>query len=381
MLLVNLFAYNTGSRNKEENNLTTMKIAVCLPVTSQSLTHGARMVCQEFLNTLAEAEREAEIELIAPEGFASVPESFSRMELPGSESEWSALRLEQFELPRLIRASGADILLMLYQAAPLKVSVPVVLFEAVGQPEPMRGFGGRLLRATRAAGVQGVRQHVIYSDQDPTASSRSEMRPINPWVHPTFRALSNTEDRQIISKYGLPYSYVIAHGISPADVPAILASWTWVDGSVGDTVPLVVIASAGSESQTWERGIKRMNLGHSVSLLTGVKFEELAALYRRAEVMLHGGRVVEHQLLRWAMACGIPVTGFDVPDAVNTLGSAGYLVRPGDSRALGAACLTVIVEPEVKDRLHKEGLLRTSAFHAKTNPAEIMSDLIDDLVG
>lgn len=355
------------------------KIAIHLPPDSHLLTHGGRMVCMELLHSLADEDENLEIELIVPEAFASTLDGFTYLKVLGFEGPWQTLRFEQLELPRCLRSSGADLLLMLYRAAPLGSSVPVALLEVLGQAEPMQGIGGRLLQAARAAGVQGARAHVAYSDMRPTNSPARELQKIDPWVHPDFRALSEAEDRHVATTHGLPYSYVIAHGISPLDVQALLASWTWVDGSVGDTVPLAVLVSEGREREIWERGVERMNLGHSVSLLKGVQFNELPAIYRRAEAMLQGAHAVQHQLLRWALACGVPVTGFETTAAADVLGSAGYLVNPGDSRALGAACLTVIVEPEVRDRLRKEGLVRASAFHTHSGPAERLSGLIRNL--
>jgi glycosyltransferase involved in cell wall biosynthesis len=337
------------------------------------------MVCREFIDVFTSQREGHELVIIAPGEFHPLSDTYSPLTVPDLDGAWRTLRFEQFELPRIVRDAGADALLMLYRAAPLGSPVPVVLFEALGEIESRSGIGWRLLQAVRAAGAQGASQYIIPRDLKSKILKWSALRHIEPWVHPNFRALSDPEDHRAATRHGLPNSYVIAHGISLPDVRTVLASWSWVDGSVGDSVPLAVIASEGLEGRVWEHEIESMRLGHSVRLLTEVSFEELPSLYRRAEAMLLGGRAVEHQLLRWAMACGVPVTGFDVPAAADALGSAGYLVKPGDARALGAACLTVIVEPEIKDRLRQEGLLRASAFHANENPLNLLNELFDGL--
>jgi glycosyltransferase involved in cell wall biosynthesis len=277
----------------------------------------------------------------------------------------------------MLKHMSADLLLIPYEYAPLGSPIPIVVFEILGSNESISGLAGRLLRGTRRAGVQGVSKHLIFSDLAGSRKVGANLHVVDPWVHANFRALSDAGDRETVAGHGLPYSYVLAHGISLADITPILAAWTWVDGSVGDTVPLAVIVSEGVERRTWEEEVRQMGITHSVQLLAGVAFDELPALYRRAEVLLHGGVAVEPQILRWAMACGLPVTGFDEPKAAGVLGSAGYLVEAGDTRALGAACLTVIVEPEVKDRLRNAGLMRASAFHTQPGPAQVIRGILE----
>ncbi|MDF1501174.1 MAG: glycosyltransferase [Anaerolineales bacterium] len=358
-----------------------IKIALSLPVDPRTLTHGARMVCDEFITALARQEHGFELELIGPEqvtrSFGSIP-TFT---VPESASAWRTLKFEQYDLPGIVKASGADVLLMPYSAAPLGSPVPVVLFEVLGRAAAVRGFAGRLLHAARRAGAQGAARRLIYSDLPIEAANDPNILTVRPRVHTSFRTLPDPDDRSSASRRELPPGYVLAHGVSLEDVPLLLAAWTWVDGSVGDTVPLAALVSEGIESRVWEDQVHRMGLAHSVHLLKEVEFDELPALYRQAGALLQGGRSLEHQIMRWAMACGVPVTGFDTPAAADVLGPAGYLVAPGDTRALGAACLTVIVEPEVKVRLRKDALMRASAFHKGSDPAETINELLERLVG
>ncbi len=69
-----------------------------------------------------------------------------------------------------------------------------------------------------------------------------------------------------------------------------------------------------------------------------------------------------------------------MPSTADVLGSAGYLVRHGDTRALGAACLTVIVETEVKERLRKAGLVRAKGFHSHANLAGVIKGLLGEIL-
>jgi glycosyltransferase involved in cell wall biosynthesis len=63
-----------------------------------------------------------------------------------------------------------------------------------------------------------------------------------------------------------------------------------------------------------------------------------------------------------AMACGAPLVcgnGGSLPEVV---GSAGYVIPPSDTRALGAAILTCVVEPTVADNLRQRGFEQAKKF-------------------
>lgn len=347
-----------------------MKISLAIPIDYEQRSHAAHMVCQELARSLIDAGEGIKLELIAPEQEAAAFETTPVVTVQGKTGCWQVLRFEQFDLSGLAKDCDADVLLMPYEAAPLGSSVPVVLFEALGTASPPQGIAARLLKAIRTAGVRGISQHLVYRDLKDHHYPGENLKLLDPWVNSSFQPLTGSEDRQVAARYGLPHSYVLAHGVSNADIPALLAAWTWVDGSVGDTVPLAVLVSEGSEGRDWETAVGEMGLGHSVRLVQRVQFDDLPALYRRAEALLQGGWGLEHQILRWAMACGLPVVGFEVSKMADVLGPTGYLVHPGDARALGAGCLTVIVEPEIKEHLRQEGLLRASSFRTSESPGE-----------
>lgn len=358
-----------------------MKILLALPVESRTLTHAARMVCKELVLAVSDVSAEYSLEVLAPHDLAESFGGVNISTLPKAASVWQRLHHEQILLPRIARSLGAGLLLMPFEAGPLGTSVPLVLFDSMDGGTSGGGILGRLLQATRKAGAEGAIRRVMYSDMIEPVPAAENISVIDPWVHTNFKSLSRREDRQITEQYGLPSNYVLAHGVSPADIPLLLASWTWVDGSVGDTVPLAAIVADGIEKQVWEVEVQRLGLGHSVHLIAGVRFDDLPSLYRRAETLLQGGLGLEHQIMRWAMSCGIPVIGFEAPTASRVLGPAGYLIAPGDTRALGAACLTAIVEPDIRERLRREGLSRASIFHSSESPVEVLNQIAGNLSG
>jgi len=87
---------------------------------------------------------------------------------------------------------------------------------------------------------------------------------------------------------------------------------------------------------------------------------ELVDAYQRASVValpsLTGAESFGMALVE-AMSCGRPVVGSDVGGipGVVTGGRDGLLVPPGDAGALAAACLSVLTDPGLADRLGRAG--------------------------
>jgi glycosyltransferase involved in cell wall biosynthesis len=90
---------------------------------------------------------------------------------------------------------------------------------------------------------------------------------------------------------------------------------------------------------------------------------DLPAIFRQAACYFHGAPSRSGQELRWALATGVPVAGIETPLSSRVIGEAGYLASPRDVRALVAACITVIVEPQMTEILRKRGLSRAKEYH------------------
>jgi glycosyltransferase involved in cell wall biosynthesis len=358
--------------------MSELKIALALTINPQRSTHGMRLVVEELLAAAGDDDQSS-VHLITAQELFPERKQIPGTVIPAFTSDWRRLQYEQFELPRLVEELVADALLVPFRAGPMGSSVPLVILDLLSTPSTRRGLGGRFLKATRLAAAQGAQRNLIFKDLSDLQHKAKDTLVIDPWVSSNFQVLTEPEDRNVTDDLELPSSYVLASGVVPEEIPMLLAAWTWVDGSVGDSVPLAVIIKQGTGRQVWRDEIERMNLGHSIILLDRVRLGDLPALLRRAMAYIHAGTVVQPQIMRWAMACGVPVVGFESQPASSVLGSAGYLVPPGDTRALGAACLTVIVEPEVRERLRQQGLLRARVFHASLSPLERIRQVVQDL--
>jgi glycosyltransferase involved in cell wall biosynthesis len=105
-----------------------------------------------------------------------------------------------------------------------------------------------------------------------------------------------------------------------------------------------------------------LDIEASVRTQTEVTYDDLPKLYARAAAYLGTDFEADGQALRWALAAGTPVVGLKTADFESVLGGAAYLVPPGDSRGLGAACLTVLIQDRVSEPLREKGLQRAKEY-------------------
>jgi glycosyltransferase involved in cell wall biosynthesis len=87
----------------------------------------------------------------------------------------------------------------------------------------------------------------------------------------------------------------------------------------------------------------------------------MGSIYRGSSALFHpledppwGGPV------RLALAYGKPVVSFESEVIGALVGPAAYLVKAGDTRAMGAALVTILVEEEVSQRLAQAARQRRS---------------------
>ena len=88
-------------------------------------------------------------------------------------------------------------------------------------------------------------------------------------------------------------------------------------------------------------------------------------------MLLVPGSPVDGQLLRWALACGLPVAAASTPEAGSILGDAAYIAPAEDARALGAACLSVLVEEDLAESLKVAGARRAGSYHSGRGVEEL----------
>lgn len=79
------------------------------------------------------------------------------------------------------------------------------------------------------------------------------------------------------------------------------------------------------------------------------------------------------QGLRWALTCGVPVAAFAVSVSEAILGEAAYLTPERDTRRLGAACLSLLVDEDLSSSMRQTAAARAEALHADRAPLELVA--------
>jgi glycosyltransferase involved in cell wall biosynthesis len=133
--------------------------------------------------------------------------------------------------------------------------------------------------------------------------------------------------------------------------------------SLGEEVKLV-IGPLGPGVATGAAAARDLGQEASVIVFERLPWETLPAVLRGASCLLVGGHPASWQVLRWSLACGLPVAGASSDAAQGILGEAGFLVPAGDKRALGAAGHSLVVDDGgLARRLKQAGQARAADYH------------------
>jgi hypothetical protein len=306
-----------------------------------------------------------EVVLVHPEGtLPELPPGVQPHALARRRGGWRELSYEQRHLGRAAAEVGADLLLILGDAVPLRAGLPVVAVPTIGPPPtPGRGLEG-LRRAAGLAGLRGASAWLAAADL-PTSGRATHVYP--PFVSPRFLPSGSDEP-------GPDRRWVLCYDTDPADLQRALAAWTWVDGSLGDSFPLVFVSDQAAAQDRVSEATAAFDVADSVSVRS--PGGNHPALFCEAAALLSVRPSAWGQPYRWALANGVPVAAFDTGAAGSIVGEAGYLISDGSTRTLGAACLSVLVQDDLADSLRSRGLRRAESY-LDTPPVEWIGGLIE----
>ena len=332
-----------------------LRVAVNARLLDSSSPPLARLTAAHLLNLLAGAEG-LRLDLVAGE---MLPETLTGgldvRVFPARAGGLGAALQDQIRFPRIARRLEADLLLYLHGAAPLAGSRPCAAWYGDGDAgNAAGGVAGRIARSLALAGLRGA-SIVLVPDDLPPGGKGIPWQPVSPIVP---MAVVPTGGSAEVS--GLPDGFVLAAGESARTLALLLAAWTWVESSTGDSFPLLVLASDEASRQSAQCAIERSDLSSSARAITLSDIAWPTAL-RRASLLLHGGRRENAAALRWAMAAHVPVVAAASPVSASILGPAGYLAQPA-ARALGAACLSVLVDDALAEELRSKGADRARGY-------------------
>ncbi len=291
----------------------------------------------------------ADVTLLTPPGeLPPIPIEISAQAVVLKEGTWSRMRFEQRDLPRAAGELNADLLLVGEGHAPLVSPCPIATVSSFARSHKSQSLATKLALAAGIAGSRGANVRLFPGD----LSHPSDRTEYAPFVAQAFKDSPQEKGEE----------YVVCYGFNRKDIPLILSAWTFVDGSLGDTVSLTFLGADPTFTSQIRSTAVELGIETSVRTQSEVTYDDLPGLYGGAAAYLGTEFAADGQPLRWALAAGVPVVGLKTPNFESVLGGAAYLVPPGDSRSLGAACLTVLIQERVSEPLREKGRERAKDY-------------------
>lgn len=331
-------------------------------------THAAdphSLFALEWLSGLASARPDLELSFAIPKLGKQVVniEGMKTLEFDVHASALGQIHFEQRQLVKYARLQEADVLVYPTGGGPILSATPVVTFPLAQSLPAERSFGGRLAWAAGNAGQLGADGKIGW--QEPGEKGEVEYGPIRlpAWVSSRFNPLKEPSDLEVLARYSLKPGYLLAWLQDPNSLGRILEVWRWLTDTIDPGGPLVLIGESNAGIDAAQDLITRLALNDWVRTISGVSLDDLPSIFRQAACYFHGAPSRSGQELRWAMASGLPVAGIETPLSSTIMGEAGYLASSQDVRSLVAACITVIVEPQMADELRKRGLKKARQYH------------------
>jgi glycosyltransferase involved in cell wall biosynthesis len=251
-------------------------------------------------------------------------------------------------------------------------------FDPIGFPDPnhgerSRGIRGRLRQSIKLGGL--ARAHAIFYPNDLAIDNQpAAFQSLPPVVYSGFTAdalHTSTKSHNgsarawnELRQLDLPETYLLYHGPASASaMDRLFNAWRWAAGPIGDYHPLLVLGFNTEERILFDETAKTFDFGDTVRALPELSPAAVALLYQGSTALFHpapeplwGGPI------RHALVCGKPIVASQYPQNSRLVGPAAYLAVGDDSRALGAAVITVVVEEEVAVKLAQAARQRSAAW-------------------
>ena len=338
------------------------------------------------------AEFEALVALPA-EAALSLPQNVNSHLQPTSAEVGSRLRWEQRILPKLGKSLQADLVHLCGGSPALfgnpnqllsPTAIDIFAADMPGSRSPA-SLTTRLRDAMGQGGLARV-SGIFWPEDLPAPDVKQQIIRLPRITHPALVSPMNRDSffeaniredgpghngRLRLADYpeqGIPETFILYHGsLLAKDLQRLFNAWSWAAGSIGEYYPLLIAGVDRTSHQRILPLLKEYQLEASVRLLSPLTLTGLIGLYRECSALFLP--VVDslwQGAIPLAMACGKPIVALETPWSDALIGPAGYLL-PGseqgaESRTLGAALITVVVEENVAEQLSLVARQRAAAW-------------------
>lgn len=310
------------------------------------------------------AESSLAVVVLLPEGSAGIGICAERtVPLPPVRSGAEAIRADQWEVPRIAKRERADVILSLHVGVPLVSSAPGVAFT-----DEVSAGTSRVSRSIERASLRGAAV-VLSADDLPEAEALPSRVRVPAMIPDVFL---HPEASDAVLRPEMQEGYVLCLEEGGDSLPPLLAGWSWVRGSVAGMTSLVLAGGSDRTRRTMEFARREFGAEDDVRVLPFTP-DDLPRLMGGASVLLHGGERSNAAALRFAMAAGVPIAGVKTEVSEGVVGSAAFLAPGSDTRSLGAACLTLLVDEPVAEDLRQRGRARVR----RHRPGEAVGEWVE----
>lgn len=275
--------------------------------------------------------------------------------------EEKAVRWQQRVLPRLAEQHGAKLIHTTMATASLLGRVRTLVSPASYATRQRAQGGDWRSRIGQALGRGGLARAIIIWPNDlPIPKLPGPLHLVPPAVHPDFGRFAG----KVPANLELPESYLLYHGPgNAATLLQLLESWTWAAASIGELYPLAILGLDEQAKRFLEARLPEYHLQDYVVLLPRLNFQDLVAVYQTCSALVHPASLPAWgSSLRRALVCGKAAVAFKTQETQALVGSAAYLVPPGDLRGFGAAMITILVDDQVRSDLESAAKKQSSKW-------------------
>lgn len=321
-----------------------------------------------LLNLLRQRHLEVEAHVALPDQPPKwLPEGVAALVQPAAAgTQRTRLVWEQRTLPRLLSALHADLLHLTTRHPPLLGSAACVVSPAeFPSNKPASGFTARVRESMASGGMSRLRGLLWPSDlsdlQPVKKSSPVYQLPCEPY--PEAGTLADQRPKELAA-LNLPETYILYHG--PHDTPALrrlLDAWSWTAGPIGEYYPLLILGLDRAAQGRLQKQLSELEFMDTVHPLPVLHPDLIPYLVQGCSAVFHPAPLAPWGwTARLALAYGIPLIAAESAMSDALAGAGAFLLPEGDTRAFGAALITVIVEEAVAERLLQAGRQQVAAW-------------------
>jgi glycosyltransferase involved in cell wall biosynthesis len=258
-------------------------------------------------------------------------------------------------------------LLHLTTANPILIGKPYCVLSPAFYPVKdsyATDFPSRIRTAIGQGGIARLRG-TFWPQDIPLPKQGTSVYPLPPIVHPSFKAVTELE-RNSPQDLDLPETYVLYHGpYGDHSLRTLLDAWSWAAGPIGQLYPLVFLGVKQEERKRLAHTLKTNNLKDEALILPPLPVDRVPDVFQNCVLLFHPGPTpVWGSPIRHAFACGKPVVTTRNHISEPMVGPAAFVIPPGDTRKLGAALITTVVEEKIAEQLSQAAREQATRWHS-----------------